>query len=170
MTAMINIEVLIAGAGPIGLTAAIELARHGIALRIIDPLHEPPQYAKAVGVQPRTLEVLEGMGVLRSIMDAAIQMRGQIVYVNGEKVTQMDLATPRPPTASPTDSTAGANPSWPTFRQCSTGSPPSPLRLGICGGPRCSGSATASWTATVGDAFSWQVTPRTSIPRRVPRA
>ena len=79
-------HVLIAGAGPIGLTAAIELARRGVDCRIVDPLPDPPQYAKAVGVQPRTLEVFEGMGVLRRILDAAIQMRGQIVYVNGEKV------------------------------------------------------------------------------------
>ena len=87
-------EVLIAGAGPIGLTAAIELARRGIACRIVDPLLEPPQYAKAVGVQPRTLEVFEGMGVLRRILDAAVQMRGQIVYVNGERVAKLDLALP----------------------------------------------------------------------------
>jgi hypothetical protein len=48
-------QVLIAGAGPIGMTAAIELARRGIACRIVDPLVQPPRYAKAVGVQPRTL-------------------------------------------------------------------------------------------------------------------
>ncbi len=85
---------LIAGAGPIGLTAAIELTRRGVDCRIVDPLLEPPQYAKAVGVQPRTLEVFEGMGVLRSILDAAIPMRGQLVYVNGERVSQLDLTLP----------------------------------------------------------------------------
>jgi 2-polyprenyl-6-methoxyphenol hydroxylase-like FAD-dependent oxidoreductase len=87
-------QVLIAGAGPIGMTAAIELARRGIDCRIIDPLLEPPQYAKAVGVQPRTLEVFEGMGVLRRILDAAIQMHGQIVYVNGEKTAQLEMTLP----------------------------------------------------------------------------
>jgi 2-polyprenyl-6-methoxyphenol hydroxylase-like FAD-dependent oxidoreductase len=87
-------EVLIAGAGPIGLTAAIELARRGIACRIVDPLFEPPQYAKAVGVQPRTLEVFEGMGVLRRILDHATLMRGQVVYVNGEQVGRMELTPP----------------------------------------------------------------------------
>jgi 2-polyprenyl-6-methoxyphenol hydroxylase-like FAD-dependent oxidoreductase len=62
---------VIGGAGPVGLTAAIELARRGVDLRIVDPLTEPPQYAKAVGVQPRTLEVFEGMGVLRQVLDEA---------------------------------------------------------------------------------------------------
>ena len=85
---------LIAGAGPIGLTAAIELTRRGIDCRIVDPLPEPPQYAKAVGVQPRTLEVFEAMGVLPRILDAAIQMHGQIVYVNGEKVAQVEFSIP----------------------------------------------------------------------------
>jgi 2-polyprenyl-6-methoxyphenol hydroxylase-like FAD-dependent oxidoreductase len=87
-------QVLIAGGGPIGLTAAIELARRGIACRVVDPLLEPLQYAKAVGVQPRTLEVFEGMGVLRRIVDAALLMRGQIVYVNGERVSQLDMTLP----------------------------------------------------------------------------
>jgi 2-polyprenyl-6-methoxyphenol hydroxylase-like FAD-dependent oxidoreductase len=87
-------EVLIAGAGPVGLTAAIELARRGIRCRIVDPLFEPPLYAKAVGIQPRTLEVFEGMGVLRRILDAAIQMRGQFIYVNGEKVARLDFDVP----------------------------------------------------------------------------
>lgn len=91
---MTDTEVLIAGAGPIGLTAAIELARRGVAVRIVDPLLEPPQYAKAVGVQPRTLEVFERMGILRQILDAAVHFRGQIVYVNGELAGRVDFALP----------------------------------------------------------------------------
>jgi len=94
MTDTSETQVLIAGGGPIGLTTAIELARRGVACRIVDPLLQPLHYAKAVGVQPRTLEVFEGMGVLRQILDAAIRMRGQIVYVNGERVTQLDFTLP----------------------------------------------------------------------------
>ncbi|WP_280259980.1 FAD-dependent monooxygenase [Nocardia abscessus] len=91
---MVGTEVLIAGAGPVGLTAAIELARRGVACRIVDALLEPPRYAKAVGIQPRTLEVFEGLGVLRRILDAAIQLRGQLVYVNGAEVARTELTLP----------------------------------------------------------------------------
>ncbi|MGV9743479.1 FAD-dependent monooxygenase [Rhodococcus zopfii] len=87
-------DVLVVGAGPIGLTAAIELRRRGVDCRIVDPLLEPPRYAKAVGVQPRTLEVFEAMGVLRPILDAAIRMRGQIVYVNGAEQMRLELSLP----------------------------------------------------------------------------
>ena len=94
MPAARDVDVLIAGGGPVGLTAAIELARRGIACRIVDPLAEPLQYAKAVGVQPRTLEVFEGMGVLHAILDAAIPMRGQRVYVNGAEAGELEMALP----------------------------------------------------------------------------
>ncbi len=91
---MNDVDVLIAGTGPIGLTAAIELRRRGVRVRIVDPLLEPPQYAKAVGIQPRTLEVFEGMGVLEHILDAGMEMRGQFVFVNGSQVSRIDLVTP----------------------------------------------------------------------------
>jgi 2-polyprenyl-6-methoxyphenol hydroxylase-like FAD-dependent oxidoreductase len=38
--------------------------------------------------------VFEGMGMLRRILDAATQMHGQIVYVNGEKTAQLDMTLP----------------------------------------------------------------------------
>lgn len=91
---MTEVDVLIAGAGPIGLTAAVELRRRGIGVRIVDPLLEPPQYAKAVGIQPRTLEVFENMGVVEKVLDAGLEMRGQLVYVNGNQVSRVDLTTP----------------------------------------------------------------------------
>jgi hypothetical protein len=84
ITPWLTLDVLDRRRGPIGLTAAIELPAGASAAASSTRCTEPPQYAKAVGVQPRTLEVFEGMGVLRRILDAASLMRGQIVYVNGE--------------------------------------------------------------------------------------
>jgi pentachlorophenol monooxygenase len=91
---MNNTDVLIAGAGPVGLTAAIEMTRRGISCRIVDPLPEAARYAKAVGLQPRTLEIFEGMGMLRQILDASVPLRGQLVCINGKMVAQFTQPLP----------------------------------------------------------------------------
>ncbi|HEY1966484.1 MAG TPA: FAD-dependent monooxygenase [Pseudonocardia sp.] len=87
-------NVLIVGAGPVGLTAAVELRRRGVECRLVDRLTAPVRYAKAVGVQPRTLELWESAGLLGRALDAGTPMRGQLVYVNGQQVARVDLALP----------------------------------------------------------------------------
>ncbi|WP_407554995.1 FAD-dependent monooxygenase [Streptomyces sp. Pv4-95] len=87
-------DVLIAGAGPVGLSAAAELRRQGVDCRLIDRLPARLPYAKAVGVQPRTLEIWDRMGLARTAMEAAIPMRGQLIHVNGQVQARFDLALP----------------------------------------------------------------------------
>ncbi|MFD4459763.1 FAD-dependent monooxygenase [Nocardia sp. NPDC058480] len=91
---MFDTDVLIVGAGPVGSAAAVGVVRRGVRCRIIDALSDPPQYAKAVGIQPRTLELFEAMGILREVLDAGILLRGQIVYINGVEAGRMDLKLP----------------------------------------------------------------------------
>ena len=91
---MADTEVLIVGAGPVGLTAALELRRRGVSCRVVDRLAAPVPYAKAVGIQPRTLELWEAAGVLTRALDAATPMHGQIFFVNGRQVGRMELVLP----------------------------------------------------------------------------
>ena len=63
-------NVLIAGAGPTGLTLAIELARRNILFRLVDAAGSPAQSSRGKGVQPRTLEVFEDLGVLHAVQSA----------------------------------------------------------------------------------------------------
>ncbi|WP_328929363.1 FAD-dependent monooxygenase [Streptomyces sp. NBC_00190] len=87
-------DVLVAGAGPVGLTAALELRRRGVSCRIVDRLPARLPFAKAVGIQPRTLEIWDRMGLVRTVLDAAVPMRGQLAYVNGAEQARIELALP----------------------------------------------------------------------------
>ncbi|MGC4982332.1 FAD-dependent monooxygenase [Streptomyces sp. DT193] len=87
-------DVVVAGAGPVGLTAAAELRRRGVRCRIVDRLPARLPYAKAVGIQPRTLEIWDHMGLTRTVLEAAVPMYGQLAYVNGTEQARIDLVLP----------------------------------------------------------------------------
>jgi 2-polyprenyl-6-methoxyphenol hydroxylase-like FAD-dependent oxidoreductase len=57
-------DVLIVGAGPAGLVLACELARRGVDFRLIEQRSEPLRMSRGKGVQPRTQEIFEDLGVL----------------------------------------------------------------------------------------------------------
>jgi 2-polyprenyl-6-methoxyphenol hydroxylase-like FAD-dependent oxidoreductase len=87
-------DVVVAGAGPVGLTAAAELRRRGVRCRIVDRLPARLPYAKAVGIQPRTMEIWDHMGLARTALEAAVPMYGQLAYVNGVEQARIDLVLP----------------------------------------------------------------------------
>ena len=76
---------------------ACELRRHGMNCRLIDPLPEPANQCKAIGIQPRTLEIWEDMGIVTEIVNAGIWLRGLRVYVNGKQAVDMTLDLPDVP-------------------------------------------------------------------------
>ena len=61
-------DVLIVGAGPTGLTLACELARLNIRLRIIEASSEPQKGSRGKGIQPRTLEVFDNLGIVERVI------------------------------------------------------------------------------------------------------
>lgn len=65
--AMNDVDVLIVGAGAAGLVLALELARRGMAFRLVEKMDAPFHGSRGKGLQPRTLEVFEDLGVLDRI-------------------------------------------------------------------------------------------------------
>ena len=65
-------DVLVVGAGPVGLTIALELTRRGVPCRIVDRLAQPLPYCRAIGVTPRTLEVWDAMGLADEMIGSGL--------------------------------------------------------------------------------------------------
>jgi 2-polyprenyl-6-methoxyphenol hydroxylase-like FAD-dependent oxidoreductase len=92
VTAMINTDVLIVGAGPTGLSLACQLVRYGIDFVIIEKNASVTPYSKAIGVQARTLEIYEQLGVVQQALDRG-QIAGKIRIITGGKIRGgIDLA------------------------------------------------------------------------------
>ncbi|ODU03654.1 MAG: hypothetical protein ABS81_13240 [Pseudonocardia sp. SCN 72-86] len=56
--------VLVVGAGPVGLTAAAQLARLGVTVRVVDALDTPTTESRAVSIHARSMEMLAALGVM----------------------------------------------------------------------------------------------------------
>jgi 2-polyprenyl-6-methoxyphenol hydroxylase-like FAD-dependent oxidoreductase len=61
-------DVLICGAGAAGLTLAIDLARRGVSFRLIDKTDDPFRGSRGKGIQPRTQEIFEDLGIIDRIV------------------------------------------------------------------------------------------------------
>jgi 2-polyprenyl-6-methoxyphenol hydroxylase-like FAD-dependent oxidoreductase len=68
MPKLYDTQIIIVGAGPTGLTLGIELARRSIAFRLIDAAEGPFRGSRGKGIQPRTLEVFEDLGVIGAML------------------------------------------------------------------------------------------------------
>ena len=93
--------VLICGAGAAGLTLAIALARQGVAFRLIDRIPEPFRGSRGKGIQPRTQEVFEDLGILDRITAVGGAYPPQREYRDGghtdSDVIEHQDATPAEP-------------------------------------------------------------------------
>ncbi|GAB0104734.1 FAD-dependent monooxygenase [Nocardia sp. JMUB6875] len=94
-----NTQVLVAGAGPTGLTLAIDLARRGLAVRIIDKAEEFFAGSRGDGIQPRTLEVFEDLGVLDAVLAQGAPQAPLLIHVDGQFVMERRMSQWREPTA-----------------------------------------------------------------------
>ncbi|MFC4561758.1 FAD-dependent monooxygenase [Nocardiopsis mangrovi] len=61
-------DVLIIGAGPTGLTLAVDLARRGVHAVLVEAAPAIPRQSRGKGLQPRTLEVLDDLGVIEEVL------------------------------------------------------------------------------------------------------
>lgn len=85
---------LIVGAGPTGLAAALFLARRGVPSRIVEASATPSSTSRALGVNPRTLDILSGTGVETAIMAEGLGMDVLAVHQNGRLLGKIKIDYP----------------------------------------------------------------------------
>ena len=83
--------VLIVGAGPTGLAAAMSLARAHIPVRLIDKALQPNPYSRAIGIQARTLELFEQHRLIEPFLDLGHRARIANLFSNGMRLARLDF-------------------------------------------------------------------------------
>ena len=82
-------DVLVVGAGPVGLALAVDLARRGVTVRIIDTLAAPTTQSRAVVVHSRTLDHLQALGALDAVLARAIVSTGMEFHDHGRLIAHV---------------------------------------------------------------------------------
>jgi 2-polyprenyl-6-methoxyphenol hydroxylase-like FAD-dependent oxidoreductase len=85
-----SVDVLVVGAGPVGLLLACELQRLGVDHLLVEKAPERAYFCKAMGVTPRTLEIFEALGVVDHAIDAGVWLNGMTAFDNGVETHSQD--------------------------------------------------------------------------------
>ena len=85
-------SVLIVGGGPVGLSLACELHRHGVRCRIVERKTERDVWSKAAAIMPRTLEVLRDMGVVDRFLDLGTSLYGARFQSGDKRIGNLDFS------------------------------------------------------------------------------
>ncbi|BAX90499.1 FAD-dependent monooxygenase [Mycobacterium shigaense] len=86
-----SIDVLVVGAGPVGLTLAAELQRYGATCRIVDRAPQPTDKSKAVIVHARMLEHFDHLELEQTFLARGTMVHSVSFFVQSKRVAQLDF-------------------------------------------------------------------------------
>ncbi|OFN45975.1 MULTISPECIES: FAD-dependent monooxygenase [Rothia] len=87
-----NFDVLIVGAGPVGLVVASELARAGVTATIIDRREKYTRHSKANVIWPRSLELLARLGLTDILARQARQVQAGKFHRDGQVIASYNFS------------------------------------------------------------------------------
>jgi 2-polyprenyl-6-methoxyphenol hydroxylase-like FAD-dependent oxidoreductase len=85
-------EVLVVGAGPVGLAAALFLHKHGVRAEIIDTHQRTTQHSYALAIHPRTLRILGELGLSRGLIGAGRKLTKVAYYDGRDRRAEIDYS------------------------------------------------------------------------------
>ena len=85
-------DVLIVGAGPTGLMLSCLLRRLGISIRLMDKNLSPATESRAIGIQARTLELFQNLGIVEKLLRQGLRAGGAEIFLNGRRRLRIDIS------------------------------------------------------------------------------
>ena len=93
----IETDILIVGAGPVGLFLANECARRGLRWRLIEAHATQSEHSKALAIFPRTLEIFDMAGIVGPFLEMANRVTSVAVVTQARPLAQMQFAPEQTP-------------------------------------------------------------------------
>jgi 2-polyprenyl-6-methoxyphenol hydroxylase-like FAD-dependent oxidoreductase len=87
----VDVGVLVAGAGPVGLTLACELERQGVKHRMMDAAPARAAVSRAADLHARSLELWDHTGVAEVIAARGLPITGVPLFSGGREVARLDF-------------------------------------------------------------------------------
>lgn len=107
-----SVDLLVVGAGPTGLCAALDASRHGLSVHIIDRNEHRTSYSKALVLHSRSMEVLDDLGCRERLLAAGREFRALNLIADGTLIQRIDFRR--------LDWHDAPFPMWFTIPQCET--------------------------------------------------
>jgi 2-polyprenyl-6-methoxyphenol hydroxylase-like FAD-dependent oxidoreductase len=97
MAANLDIDILVVGAGPVGLFLANECARRGLAWKLIEARARQSEHSKALAIMPRTMEMFDMAGIASPFLEAAKRVSWIAMEEPARTLTRIQFAPAETP-------------------------------------------------------------------------
>ena len=85
-------DVLVAGAGPVGLFSALRLARAGVRVQIVDRERDTAANSYALALHPRSVALLDEVGLAGEVLRQAVHVKTVAFYEGSERKAELPLS------------------------------------------------------------------------------